>query len=62
MKEFVKRIFSSKNFKRAMVGLAYTKPGLTKIQYETLNRIFSDKEEFTNPKVLTKVSQIRKAS
>lgn len=62
MKEFVKRIFTSKNLIRAMVGAAYTKPGLTKAQYMALSRIFNDKEENEKSKVSTKVISIQKAS
>ncbi|OOM74074.1 hypothetical protein CLPUN_41350 [Clostridium puniceum] len=62
MKEIVKRIFNSKNLKRAMVGLSYTKPGLTKDQCITLSRIFSDQEEFDKSKVSVKDIPIKKAS
>lgn len=62
MKEFVKRIFTSKNLIRSMVGAAYTKPGLSKAECMALNRIFNDKEANEKSEVSTKVISIQKTS
>ncbi len=63
MKKIVKKIFSSKNLKRALTGLAYyAKPGLTRSQYLTLNRIFTDTNDLDNKKVQAKIIPSRKVS
>ena len=62
MKKESRKILFSKYIIRALAGVAFFKPGITKLEYETLNRIFWDKEEIVERKKIEKVTQIKKAS
>lgn len=61
MKKILKRIIFSKNMMRALIGVAFTKPGITRLEYETFYRIFSEEEVF-NRKKTENLIQMKKAS